>query len=90
MLIDEYLLSNPIFDHVPLIFVSSDSVFFFIVPLFELYKVASVNDLRDLKREAFLKMTMNVLFLKKGCKYSIFDPPCCSFDLLVSYSRKTI
>ena len=62
MLIDDYLLSNPIFDRVSLIFnalkrISSDSVFFFNVPLFELFKVAIVDGLRDLKREAFLKTT---------------------------------
>ena len=62
MLIDEYLLSNPIFDRVPLIFnalkrISSDFVFLFNFPLFELFKVASVDDIRDLKREAFLKTT---------------------------------
>ena len=67
MLIDEYLLSNPIFDRVPLIFnalnrISSDSLFLFNLPLFELFKVASVDDLRDLKRGAFLKTTMNDLF----------------------------
>ena len=80
MLIDEYLLSNPIFDRVPLIFnalkrISSDSVFFFNFPLFELFKVASVDDLRDrdLRREAFLKTTMNDLFKigQKVCIYSI-------------------
>ena len=78
MLIDEYLLSNPIFDRVPLIFnalkrISSDFIFFFNVPLFELSKVVSIDDLRDLKREAFLKTTMNDLFKigKIVCKYSI-------------------
>ena len=50
MLIDEYLLSNPIFDPAPLIFnalnrIASDSLFFFNVPLFELFKVVSVDDL---------------------------------------------
>ena len=62
MLIDEYLLSNLIFCHVPLMFnalkrISSDFLFFFNFPLFELFKVASVDDPRDLKREAFLKTT---------------------------------
>ena len=66
MLIDEYLLTNPIFDRVPLIFnalnrISSDSLFFFNFPLFELFQVASVDDLRGLKREALLKTTMNDL-----------------------------
>ena len=62
MLIDECLLSSPIFDHVPLISnalnrISSDSMFYFNFPLFELFKVASVNDPRDLKKEASLKTT---------------------------------
>ena len=62
MLIVENRLSHPIFDLVPLIFnalkrISSDFVFLFNFPLFELFKVASVDDIRDLKREAFLKTT---------------------------------
>ena len=99
MLIDEYLLSNPIFDRVPLIFnalkrISSDSVFFFNVPLFELFKVASVDGLRDLKREAFWRRhrTTYIKLDKKSANIQSLIHPVvlliCSCHILEKQHKK--